>query len=398
MTIFEYLDGEVTVKLDKKFAKKVYDFTKRYTLKDNSISEFYGSQTIGVHPITFKSALEQTFYNDILGVDARDLKKGAKKVKAIIPHRKITGDVFNITLFYLARRIIKENKLPKKILRQCKRDLVMLFCFRSVSALHNKYFSKYLIDAPMGTKILDNMSDLFILKRLGSWIAYMEYRVDKVYDPERNEYKRLMMNNEDAFLSVLIKTQGAIRSTIKAIYGVYLTIKDEDRTGTSRSIAVTINEDSDIADLTTDVPALINKTLNKITSKDVFVNREYISLICSEYVTKFEPEVLENLLVLIHKQFSRPEGIKSLDYIRDVLVYELHIIRENLTTAQSKDPAHVLSWVRGVITSSRSRNELLIDLREQGSDVIKSASKMSNRHYLVKARIALMLYILLLTY
>lgn len=398
MTIFEYFDKHITIKLDKAFAKDIYRFTRRYVLRDNAVSEFYGSQMIGVYPITFKSSLETQFLTEILGVDRRDLMADRKNTPSIIPSRKITGDVFNLAFFYLARRIEVEDKLPKKIRIQCQRDLVLLFCYRSMSALHNKYFSKYLIPSLMGTRVVDALSDLFILKRLGSWRAYMDYRVDKVYDNERKEYRRLMTGDDDDLLSVVVKTQGAIRSTIKAIYAVYLKIKDDDNGETKRSVAITIGDDEDIADITTDVPAIITKTLNKITARDAFVRTDLIDLICSEYVAKFKPAALTSLLNDMHKSLARPEGVKVLAYIRAVMAYELHITRENLTATQLKDPAYVVKWIRGVVTSSRSRNQILIDLRDEGSAVIRQVSGMSNRHYLVKARIAIMLYILLLTY
>jgi len=398
MTIFEYLDKHITINLDKKFAKKVYSFTRHYLLSDKSISEFYGSSFFGVHPITFKSALEYKFYSDIIKVDKRDLIKDRKKVKKIIPSRKITGDIFNIILFYLARRIELENKLPKKILFQCQKDLVRLFCYRSLSALQNKYFSKYLIPSSMGTRVSDAMSDLFILKRLGNWHDYIEYRVDKVYDPERKEHKRLLSTNEDDFLSVLVKTQGGIRSTVKAIYKVYLEIKDSDKNETSRSLSVEIGDDTDIADLTTDVPATINRTLSKITSRDVFINKKVINLICSRYITRFKSKDFTQLLEDMYKTFTKPEGIKLMNYFRDILAYELHIIQENLNASQKNDPDYVTRWVRGVITSSRSRNELLLKLRDDGSKIISNISTTKNTHFVVKARMALMLYLLLLTF
>ena len=226
----------------------------------------------------------------------------------------------------------------------------------------------------------------------------MDYRVDKVYDPKRKEYKRLMSGDEDELLSVLVKTQGAIRSTIKAIYAVYLDIKKEDVTSKNRSISVQIGDDTEIADITDDAPSTISKALNRITAKDQFIKRDYVNLICGEYVTHFKPEALTGLLTNLHKTFKDHKEIEIQHYLRDVMSYQLHVLRENLTTQQVKDPAYTIKYIRGIITSSRSRNEQLINLRERGTVIIKRVSKMNNRYYLVKARIALMLYILLLTY
>jgi len=384
------------IKLNNDFCKKVDQYVTSYVHGDRELIEFYGGAYIGVNAITFKTSYVNYFFNKILKVDKTDIKANFPLAPAINPKFKVTGDVFNITLFYLARRVYKA-KLSARAKDHCIRNLLMIFCYRTVSALHNQYFSKFLISKDLASNTYDSLSNQFIIKKLGSWQAYMDYRVDQILSKKYKERERLFRGGDDGLLAVIVKAQGGIRSAWQGYFAKYLEVKESGRVKTSTSLVTDMGDDLDITTFTNDIGAVVNRVmLNKITAKDKLINPSLISGV-STYMPNYKEKLLRKALLAMFDHTHSLGGKKTLDLVRTTVVYLLHRVSEDIPADKRTSPDKLLKFVRGVITSSKSKDPRLRNIKRDWMNFIQKVAKIRSHNKAVKTRVALILYIFALT-
>lgn len=396
MKIYQAFDevlGEV--KLNAKFAKKVYLYTQRYIQESQEHISFFGDYAVGAEAITFKTRFANELFDDILGVALKDCMDARKKAPEIVLSRKVTSDTYSLVCFYLARRVILENSLPKKKLERLRHDLMLLFCYRTISALHNRYY-QHLIPEKLSKAIKNRMPNQFILKRLGSWKRYMEYRADKVFDKDRKELNRLLSNSDESFLAVIVKTQGAIRGTMKSLYKVYLAAKGDDSNVSKRSIGISIDGEEEISDMTKDTTANTNKVLVHLANRTGFTDNRIIEAVCDEYISKYKPSEMKEMLLAIHTQMLMKGGSEVTSLVRDTLAFYAKV-HTQMDPRKRTTKVDFMRHIRGVVTSSRSTDADLLSLRSRYTKLIQRATKKHNRAYVVKSRLSIMMYVLILS-
>lgn len=394
MKIYKAFDTVLgNIKFNNRFAYAINAYRHSYLDGSRDHLEFYGNFLTGHIPITFKTVYEHELYEDILHIDKNILIDARSNMENIDTTRKITSDIYNLTLFYIARRITLEKKLKKSVLKGLQKDLMLLFCYRTMSALHNNYY-RHLLSKDLAEEVGNKLYNLFIVKRLGSWHKYMEYRADAVYNPSRKDFKRLLSTDDDAFLAVIVKIQGAIRDTMKKIYRVMLDVKKRSGGVSTRTIAINIDGDDDILEVTDDVESSINKVIMKMTTRSGYTDIAIIEALCENYLPGYKSDVVLDVMESIFKYQKSSSGKRVVKYIRDLISFYHH--SRTIAVQKPKNIDELIRTLKGVLISSRSTEQRLLDLRKEGLYILRKATRRTNNQYLVKGRLAFNLYILVL--
>jgi hypothetical protein len=394
--IVDLLDREIPLTVNRKFALGIHRYRRGFILENKQHAEFFGGNVVGTKNVYFTTAYEDAFFVNYLNKEKRDIQRHFKEAPNIVPGRKITSDPMNLILFYLARKAWLDEKLSKKVRTQLARDLVLIFNYRTIAALHSKYFKKFLISEEVARAATDKLSNQYHLKRLGTWYRYMEYRTDRVFDPNGKELDRLLSGDDLAFLSVIVKAQGAIRSTLKLLYrNLDATIKSSSG-GQSTSLISVIDGEETIGDVVADVPDRIRRTQDVFMRRAVYLKKDLIKA-AYYFLNKADPEELTGLLRDLYRDTNTKRRKDLLSFIQDTLIYGYKNINENMTAEERKSTMNVLTYFKGIIVSSRSIDKELLSLRKRGDALIARHGRGKARQKLVRMRIGLMMYILILS-
>ena len=399
LTIKELFDDLFKkVKVSKKLAKKLYKFQVSYVTKNKDHSEFFGGGLIGTVPITFKNSEELNLFNNIFKVDVNDIKNRLKECPSINTSFKVTGDPLNLSIFYLVHRFLSDRKLSSTVKRRAAYDLLMIFNYRTISALHNNGF-RFLASPEVSKQAYEELSGRFIIKQCGSWKNYMEIRANKVIDTESNHFKSLLtMSSDHKFLYSISDTQGRIRSTFKLMYRVLDRVKNE---GDRLSVVSGVDKGTDKeenSDVVSGVKGKTTKMLSDVMIPATFVNKKMVKVI-SSIIPGLSEKNLTDLLTRFSKLTMSSDYKKANGFIVNSITYcYSHIQEVDISPKVQKDVLYVLSVLKGALGSSRSSDTSLAVIRDDGLWLVKKASNKNDKQLLSSLRSALILYIFLYTF
>ena len=136
-TLKEIFDGLfLPIFQDKKnvsqVARLLYQFRIAFVNRSPDSLEFFGSNLIGNIKITFTSRDKEIVFEDILGVGIETVDYYIKTDALINKDFKISSDVFNLTMVYLAHMFFNCKLLSEEERKLAAKTSILLFLFSGV--------------------------------------------------------------------------------------------------------------------------------------------------------------------------------------------------------------------------------------------------------------------------
>jgi hypothetical protein len=391
MKLIDFLDKHFgNIRITVKLAKDIYTNRITYSVKN---AAFFSGGEIGVVPLRFRDAEEDYIFTKILKVDYRKIKKDMPSCKEI-PDFKIQGDLLNLTLFYFAHKFLRAKSLTTPIRNQAAKDCILLFCYRTIAAISSNSFI-YLANPEVATLTYETLSNKFILKRLGSWEKYMHYRADSVLDVKRSvHYKYLLrFSDTERFLRIISDTQGRIKATFKLIYKLYVEILEKKEKLERKSSTSEEFDEIELADITSRSGTAIESVVGVAGIWNQFYNVKMTETICT-LSSNASATVLTKILHELHTRASSSEAHKVHEYIRHSLAWIFDYLSiSKLTPSQQKDVIAVLSYVRSGLSSSRSSDPWLSDIRDATDEIVTKVTKKKDGQTIAIYRSSLLMYL-----
>jgi len=387
----------VHVKFNAPLAKAIRAYKLSYLTASSDHIEFYGDGLIGVNNVWFKTSFENRLFNSILSIDRHslleDLKDvdddGASKlVPAIVPSRKVSGDIYNIVLLYMVYRF-KTSSLSDKLKDAVVRDLLELYCYRTLSAIHSNSF-RYLGRLEIARATYNQLNNKFILKRLKTWGAYVQYRVDIMLQNSKNRRDILNhLNNDNDALFIIINASNAIRSTFKVMYQLYLDIKDSGDYAATNTLLATLDDEKVITDVIN-----LDTTVNQLSL--AFAGQSIANTAITDVVVATVPRVKpQHVNKLINELSNNYLTYKELltTLLVNIISYTYNHIQK-LDTSTTSDVSALLKSISNVFWSTRSSHPTLLAVRKDGLELIDKAMPSIGEQAKIKLRSALIIYII----
>ena len=384
------------VKFDNKLAKALYQYQIGYINRNHEHLEFFGSNLLGVHVVRYKDSDVLKMYNDILDVDYQDLTEDIRKVDTINHEFKVSGDVFNLTMMYLIHKFLTSDLLDEKTSQRAAYDVGLIFFYRCIAAILSYYF-RYPADPKIAQAAYANLTNKFLIKKLGSWHKVMDYRASDLVDKSGIHYKNLLtFTNDLATVYAINDAQGRIRDLIKNYYAEFIKVHAQ-----GNNIAVTSGTYFDaegeetIKEKTKSVEQYVTYMKNTIIDKPTFVKDELVSIIVS-INTNTSFRMVKSTLNWLCDHYNEGKLHKEIDsFMGTVIVQSLYMIQNNMESKHLRDYPYILTTLKNLYLSTRTSDKDIDKIRKEGSYLINRANPGISESLVLATRTSIILYLTL---
>jgi len=329
------------IPVDDNLIDKLERFINFWMNKGEHI-DFVIGMTVGEQEITYSISDENVFFNDILMIDNRLLKKDLHGLNSIDIKNRTISNINNITIVYLIHRIINSNIKDKdKAINNLTKLLIMI----RISSLFHRNFGDFLVTKEIALAASEKLRGNTAIKRMGNWNNVILY-VSKDNMEKGINFKDLQSGDDDGLLTTIQrlahKVNGYYNTYTEAIYSIRET---GNVIGTS-SIMVDFEDGGKISERLTNPNARVDKLINIITNKNEFINMDIFNLLLP-YVARVSKNLCIRTLTYMSNHYLENSKI-----IREFISKDLHMTETFITGSPNKDElmanldSHILSVVK----------------------------------------------------
>lgn len=271
------------LKYDLDLYKKIRTFKINWASKSDEYIDFLGSGLTGVHKVRFSTRDEDLFFGDILGLDLKTLQVKIYKIPGINKAFKVSSDVNNIILLWLMHKFYLSPEIKENLKSSVVTDIYHIFAYKVIGSLFSKFFP-HQIDPSIAQTVFEDLSDKFLIKKLGSWELVIDHSA-KVLLPGGIRHKELIKFQVQDVISCLNDMQTRLRATVRNVanvtYGyIYAADDEKEKKIQSTSLIGKGEEGEVIKDITQSSNRYVESIRFSIMSPNDFVKDELIKLIC----------------------------------------------------------------------------------------------------------------------
>lgn len=385
------------VKFDSKLAKAIYKYQIAYLNSSKEYIEFYGSNLLGVHIVRFKESDVAKLFDDVLDIEYLLLSQDLKHVSAIDPEWKVASDVFNLTTMYLLHGFITSKLIDNATRERVLYDVALLFYYRCIAALISYNF-KYQADPEIARLAYSNLSQKFLIKKLGTWGKVMDYRAKELVDPKGLHYKSLKdFTNDSSIVYAINDSQGRIRDLIKNYYAEFAKVHEAgERVLSTSSTYLDAEGEEQVKEKVKSVEGYVGYLKDVIIDEHGFIKSDLITII-SRINANVSYRSLQNCLLWLHKNYSDTKYHSKInDFVEVSIIHGFHLIQYSLAPRNYRDYPAILTGLKNLLASSRSSDIELMKIRDMGDEITRLAYGHNVSDGLVIAtRNSLVLYLVL---
>lgn len=381
------------VKFDAVLARKFHQMINGFMNKNPEHIEFFGGVLTGVHRVRFTSMEFNRITDEILRLDLVGLKRDFDRAEGIVPQRKIAGDLFNFIMAYLCHRFWTSPLLAVKLRKQAAETMILISSIRSLVSLMVRDFN-YLVNPDLAAQVYERMSNRFILKQLGSWRAYLEYRCTKVSESEYPHASTMVaFDHTQKITNWVVDTHNRVKETLKEIYNIIVITHQENDKLKRGSLTGTDFEGREvIVDKVGGYESKLDYLLQNYHESNTFIRQELLKLVVKVNQTTREQH-LAALLTWFSENAFKEEGIQIQELIKGAVILAYNYLDANqMLDKRNLDYGILLTKLRNMYTTSRGENQVLIQLREQGEYFVRKAMPTLSEQQVVSLRTSFFLY------
>ncbi len=390
------------VVFDEKLATEIYKYHIYLSTMNPEHIQFFGGNLLGVNILRYTPKDIRRFYDTILDVDYATLEEDVRKVPTIYHENSISGDILNLTLFYMIHRFFTTPKMSEPRRQRAAYDVALIFCYRCTFALTNNYF-KYPVDPKVAQAAYANLSNKHLIKKYKTWKNLCDYRAKRIVEKVNEKgqpglnYQRLYLFNDDlAVTSMIQDSQGRFKSIFSIYYNEFDKVHKDGRSIAVTSATITdVDGDEVIREKTKGVEPLINYSRELINDGAGFIDPELITVV-ADMNANSSYKMIKSVLEWLTQAYHDPKHNKAVDkFMVDVIVQSMYYIEHNIPINQRKDLVYILVTLKNLYLSTRSTDPQLLSIRQQGEKLIKIHSKKASTSLISATRSAIILYITL---
>lgn len=383
------------VKIDKRLLDALYRFQVAFLNRDAEHLAFFGSNLIGVHSIRWRVADTLKFYKDVCEIDYSLLEKELRSVTTIVQEYKISSDALNLTLMYLIHRIVTSPKLNDTQRKRGAYDTALIFFYRCIAIRQSDYFH-FPADPKLAQAAYAELNNKFLIKKVGSWRAVMEYRAKDLVDPKGLHYPGLALFTDDSATTYAISdSENRIRDLYKNYYKVFEHARVQGHRIHSTSATFTDAEGEEkVKEKVKSTEQYVGYIRTAILDKHGFVRADLIKAIV-DINTNTSQRMLTATLSWLSDHYSDPLWHKKIDeWLGLIVIHSFHLLAES-KVGDTKDYPTMLTTLKNLYLSTRSSDKELLRIRKLGDELIKAANGKVNNSLSMATRTATILYITL---
>lgn len=384
------------VKFNQELAKNIYRFQVGFVNKNNEHMEFFGGNLLGVHVVRFTERDTTTFFNDVLDVDYLEIAEAIKEVDAINPEFKVSSDTLNLTCMYVIHRFLTTPSLDEARRTRAASDTALIFNYRCFTALLAHYF-RYPVDPKTAQAVYMSLSQRFLIKKLGSWQEVFSYRATEFISKDGIWYTVLSTFTDDyGVVRAINDGQGRIRDMMKNITAEFKRVHGNgEKIGTTSNTIVDIDGNEVIRDRVHGPEMYMNYLISVLPDKNSFIKEELVSVIV-KIVESIQSRNFKLTLEWFSKHSNDEHRALVDNFVKMTLIYSIeYLSKHGYLLRNSKDLVGIMSKLKGLYLSSRSTDDNLTQIRDDGRTIVRLACGHISEQAGASVRTGLILYICL---
>lgn len=397
LTLKEVFDEHFEkTKFDNKLAKLLYQYQISYVNASQEHLEFFGSNLLGVHVVRFKDSDVARFYDDVIDVDYYRLTQRLRQVTTIDHSFRISGDILNLTLMYVVHRCLSSELMGQDQKSRAAYDAGLIFFYRCISAIQSYNF-RYPADPKIAQMAYANLSNKFLIKKLGSWHKVMDYRSKDLIDKSGLHYKGLLgFEDDDATVYAINDSQGRVRDLYKNYYAEFARVHAEgSNIGVTSATWIDAEGEETVREKTKSTEAYVGYMRQAIVDKPTMVKDELVTLIVKiNSNTSFR--MVKATLEWLCENYIDSKHHRAIDeFISSTVVQSLYLIEQHVQPRHRKDYAHILVTLKNLYLSTRTTDAEIEKIRTSGYKLVRLANGRVSDSLTLSTRTSIVLYLTL---
>lgn len=390
------------VKFDNKLAVTIYKYHIHLSSMNSEHIQFFGGNLLGVNVLRYTPRDVRKFFDTDLRINYEDLEKDIRSLRTIYHENSISGDILNLTLFYIIHRFYTTPLLPEPRRMRAAYDTALIFCYRCTFALTNNYF-RHPADPKVAQAAYANLSNKHLIKKLGTWKKLCDYRATRIVEKQTEDkrpglnYERLYLFNDDlAVTSMIQDSQGRFKSIFHLYYDEFDKVhKDGESISVTSATIKDADGDEVLREKTKGADALVNYIRALINDSAGFMDNDLVTVV-ADMNGNSSFRMIKATLEWLTEAYHNPKYNQSVDkFITDVVVQGIYYIEYNIPLHRRKDLPFVLVTLKNLFLSTQSTDPDLLSIRSQGEKLIKTYQKTISPSLMTATRSAMILYIIL---
>lgn len=369
-----------------------------FVCKNKEHIEFFGGNLVGTQRVRFTDTDRIKWFENIIQMDEQTLKDYINDLPDIQKKHKVSSDTFNLSCTWVLHRITKAYKMRDISQASYKKAMVstaMMLLYRFFTSRLSRHF-KYLTDAATAQATYNRLSSKFDIKKVGSWQAYFVSRAENMIGEiglHRHVFDK--MDSDISVVYFLNDTQNRIRAMLKSIYGEFLYVHNNGIKVYSTSATAEFDGESMFKDKTETLTQYSRYLREIIPDKNAFIKIELVNII-TDVMPTMSPRMLTDTLEWVTTNFKYDTNGVLDKTIENILVHAFEIILSDKgLVAKNVDITKLLIVLRGIYTSARNTEKILLNNRADIEKLVKKVLKTNNKSALAAVRTGFMLYVVL---
>ena len=393
-------------KVDRSFIDRIISFERHFVNKREENVEFLGGVLLGRPRFRFFDADRDEFFDEYIELDDVLLRRKIHSLDEIDPNHKVSSDVFNIIGFYIVHRI-EISQLSDRDKYQAQMAMLKILHYRFLSSLMAHYF-QYEPDIRVAEAVYAQLNNRYALKRAGSWMKLIEMRCEDFLS-EKSIHRRAIKDFEPFETPVgepqkgsvkymINDTQTRIKDIVKNLTEIFYQVRKSEIRVVTRDLYIDVEDQRLIRDLLRKESRYKRNAQQLIRDRNTFIRKELTDLI--ERLTQTMPSNRFHQALIYLTENVGHRGDKDIEpWVDRIITHAIEYLRENQSSLNNSIAyAQLLQRLRSAYMSSRSKNQILLEIRDTGNDLIARALNTRNKNVISSVRTGVALYIVLRTF
>lgn len=395
-TVLEALDGLFAhIEFNDALAKGLYNYRVGYITQNREHMEFFGGNLLGVNVVRFKDSDVNRFY-EMVDLIYPDVHSEIRRVTTIDHNFKVASDPMNLTLMYMIYKYMTSRKCTEPVRRKAMKDLALIFFYRCAAALISANF-KYPADPKVAQMAYANLSQKYLIKKLGSWNKVMDYRAEALLAKDSPHVKTLKFFDNDMEVQYAVSdSQGRIREMFKGYYSEFMLVHEEGGSvAVQKSLTIDAEGEESVREKTTGPENFVFYMRGIIIDPPTFMREDLLNVVARNNANTSYRSIRATLEWMC-QQYSQPKHNKLIDdFMTRTIVQAVYFMENNIEANKRRDIGYVLSQLKNLFLSTRSVDPDLIRIREIGESIMLLAHGKQSTSLMMATRTAVIMFVCL---
>jgi hypothetical protein len=379
------------IKIDEALIKRIHHFEQEFTHRNEEHIEFFGGNLLGVNKVRFLPKDWANWFDNVLNVDDVELESALHDLKTVNKNHNVASDVMNLTCIWLTHAILN-SKLNATLKHRGAVDTLLVFQYKVLTSKLSKDF-KFNANRELMTTVYASLSKKFSIKQYGSWGALLNARAEDVISKGSIHYNTLMNFDNDLKIQyIATDMQGRLRDIVKNHWDVINSIRESDKKIMTTSATIDTDDGAAVVDMSRSIVVYKDYINSVVGERTNFIKDELIKVIASA-MTTMSPVFLRDALEHVSDNYQL-DGGEIEGIINGIMVHAFDFLSHRYQgNMRTPDLAYIVTTLRGIYMSSRTKDMLLLKLRDDIDAMLKRKLRGRSEAAIAAVRTGLMLYV-----